>query len=1187
MYPQPPSAPLRLSQARKLNWVTVRTGGLEPVSRPLNMTANVPVPYDSSGFRPLPRPVRETPLDWNSLPETPFNLNHLLSKPLGFKTSVLASPALVRAAPLAAKSGTPLSVLDFGQAQGFHGKLVTGLLRDKNGLVWIASDVGLCRFDGEYIQTYIPGSASEIITGLTEDDRGRIWYIMQFGGIGMIDPVNGTISHSGVFSAPGNDVASMMKDDRGRIWVTNTTSGGVIIIDPETQTYRQLDQHTGLSGDVVPAALEDNHKNIWLTTIGGGVDMIDFKTGNIKCLKKTGGLSSDTLWSLGMDKTGRIWMAFPNGLDAIDADRGSIRQYTTTETANRFSFNLLPDNRNRIWMGTTQGVTLLDPVTERVRQIDQTQGLSGDVAVALLQDDAQRVWVGTAENGNTEGLSIIEQYGEMVHLLGRQSVSATFQDPDGKIWAGAGAGALGAGIQILDRRNNRIIHLNKRSGISNDFIQSFAEMGGDIGVTSNGGLDIIDVSHKKIEHIGRKEGLANDTIYSILRDNRGNLWLTGPSEGLDFIDSAKRTIKHAGMAEGLRDNDILDVKQDSRGLLWVATNTKGVDVIDPGNGTIRYLDNAPGLRDTCNRLLMPDKTGRMWIGTDKGIYVADAGQGTLVALTTAEGLSDNHIVSLSAYKDAVIAGTNHKVNIIGETPAGEWSVAVLDKSEGLHKETSSWNTDLVTQNGEFIWADNGITIINDIKADSDHPVTHITGIQVMSQFGYFGSRPGETEPEWQHGLRWDSVSGPYNLPVNLHIPHDRNYIQFQFAQAHWGRQDTVLYCYILEGVDKQWSAFTPNPFTENYLNLSPGVYTFKVCGKDRNGRWGKPASFRFTVMPPWWQTWWAYSLLILLAAAGLWGFIYLRSKRLVNENKILEHKIKLRTAEVLEQKEALVAQRDHLEKTLAELQSTQKQLMQSEKMASLGELTAGIAHEIKNPLNFVNNFAEVSIELSEELKEELDKLNLPPENKTYIDGLVADLVQNQQKINFHGKRADSIIKGMLQHSRTSTGQLEPVDINALADEYLRLSYHGLRAKDKSFNAKLETAFDTGLPPINIVPQDIGRVLLNLFTNAFYSVMQKKKNDPGNFQPTVSVSIQRIGNNVEIRVRDNGMGIPQSALDKIYNPFFTTKPTGEGTGLGLSLSYDIITKGHGGSLRAETTEGEFAEFILLLPLRQAT
>ncbi|MCZ2460991.1 MAG: hypothetical protein LC128_15330 [Chitinophagales bacterium] len=271
----------------------------------------------------------------------------------------------------------------------------------------------------------------------------------------------------------------------------------------------------------------------------------------------------------------------------------------------------------------------------------------------------------------------------------------------------------------------------------------------------------------------------------------------------------------------------------------------------------------------------------------------------------------------------------------------------------------------------------------------------------------------------------------------------------------------------------------------------------------------------------------------------------------------------------------LEAAKKQVDSTLTELQATQKQLIQSEKMASLGELTAGIAHEIQNPLNFVNNFSEVSKELLDEMKESMER----GDTEDAID-IMRDVIDNLEKINHHGKRADAIVKGMLQHSRTSSGQKELTDINALCDEYLRLAYHGLRAKDKSFNAKFETDFDESLPKINVVPQEIGRVILNLINNAFYAVNERKKlNEPG-YEPEVIVTTRKEKDKVEIKVKDNGTGIPSTIKDKIFQPFFTTKPTGSGTGLGLSLTYDIV-KAHGGEIKVETKEGEGTEFIIQL------
>jgi two-component system, NtrC family, sensor kinase len=306
-----------------------------------------------------------------------------------------------------------------------------------------------------------------------------------------------------------------------------------------------------------------------------------------------------------------------------------------------------------------------------------------------------------------------------------------------------------------------------------------------------------------------------------------------------------------------------------------------------------------------------------------------------------------------------------------------------------------------------------------------------------------------------------------------------------------------------------------------------------------------------------------YALLACLAILLLVAFFFYRNNQKEKKAKNL-----------------LQEQKDKVESTLTELKTTQAQLIQKEKLASLGELTAGIAHEIQNPLNFVNNFSELSVDLVKDLKDEFKKQD---KDEVYIDELFDDLSQNQEKINHHGKRASSIVKGMLEHSRASTGVKELTDINKLADEYLRLSYHGLRAKDKDFNADFTTEFDESLPKINVIPQDIGRVLLNLINNAFYAVNEKSKQNTEGvpFKPTVTISTQNIDYQIVIKIKDNGMGMPESVRTKVFQPFFTTKPTGQGTGLGLSLAYDIVTKGHGGTLEVVSTEGVGSEFIMCL------
>ena len=1178
-YLQPVTIPLQFSAEKKLTWDTTQKGTVKPVTRKLDLDALPSTPYDSNGFKPFTNKPAEVRFDFNSLPEAPFNLANLLSQPLHFKTSVLSITASAKMPAPNPQKGKPLSIADFGRLPGPNADFVGCVLKDKNGIMWLASVERVYRYDGTQIQTITVPGGPHLILGMVEDNEGRIWYIHP-GGIGMIDMLAGTNSYSTKITGPLNNICKLTKTENGFIWVANTADKAVSIIDPLTGTYKKLDIKTGLSDSTAFGMLEDENQNIWISTTNGGADIINLSTGKIKYLKKVHGLISDTITAMAKDKSGQVWIAEYSGrLNAVDVKRGIIKQYDHLQgiKKNNYTLNLMCDNKGRLWKGNGFGLEIIDPEKEMTRFISEKEGILGNVIAACTLDDYKRMWVGT-----NKGLNIIDQNGETVHPLGTTAIVSLMEDAVGNVWVATSEGAT-----IINAQKNSMRLLNKSNGLSNDFVQGFFKSNGKILVATNGGFNIIDPIAKTITSAGKKEGLINDTIYSLLQDKAGNTWLTGPSNGIDLIDSVTNNIRHVDIAGGLSDNNIQDIKQDKDGLIWLATFNGGVDVINLNNGNIKNLNKEPGLKDPCNKMLLPDKYGRMWIGTDKGIYVADTKQGTLTLISQKQGLSNNRILSLLGYNGSVIAGTGNKVSIITapDTSTKEWKISVLDKSEGLIKESNSWLSDAITSKGQYLWGDNGITIINEIKPNSDvaPAPTFITGIEVMTQPQYFINKPTLTDKDTLYtndtfyvkenipanigytvakGLTWDSVSGPFNLPVNLVIPYTSNYMHFKFVQASLSRPDTILYTYILEGVDKKWSAVTTNTITENYLNLSPGKYTFKVSSKGMDGKWSNPAAFSFTISPPWYQSWWAYTIFALLCAGILRAYIVFRSKQLKKENRILEEKVNLRT--------------DQLQKSLEDLKSTQAQLIQSEKMASLGELTAGIAHEIQNPLNFINNFSEVNTELIAEMKEEITKGNLEE-----VKSLADDIASNEQKINHHGKRADGIVKGMLQHSRSGNRQKEPTNINTLADEYLRLAYHGLRAKDKSFNATMKTDFDESVGSINLITQDIGRVILNLITNAFYAVTEKKKQQPEGYEPTVTVSTKKWMGKVEIRVKDNGSGVPQKVLDKIFQPFFTTKPTGEGTGLGLSLSYDII-KAHNGELKVETKEGEGAEFIIILP-----
>jgi len=397
------------------------------------------------------------------------------------------------------------------------------------------------------------------------------------------------------------------------------------------------------------------------------------------------------------------------------------------------------------------------------------------------------------------------------------------------------------------------------------------------------------------------------------------------------------------------------------------------------------------------------------------------------------------------------------------------------------------------------------------------------------------------------------------------LSYSQNSFVFNYAALNYKEPRQTKYEHFLVGYDKDWSRPSPITFAE-YQSLPFGEYIFRVRGITSNGIKTNETSYTFVINPPFWRTWWAYSIYGMILILGIIAVDRIQRRRL----KIKEQK--LISAQELEHAK-------EIEKAFKELKATQNQLIHAEKMASLGELTAGIAHEIQNPLNFVNNFSDVSVDLVEELDEEVYSGN--PE---VIKSISKDLKHNLEKIYHHGKRASSIVNGMLEHSRTGNNEKQATNINAMADEYIRLTYHGMKAKNDSFQAGFEVDLDENIGNINVVGKDISRVVLNLITNAFQAVFKKAQVsvDP-EYKPLVTISTKKLDGHVQIRVKDNGIGIPEDIKDKIFQPFFTTKPTGEGTGLGLSLSYDIITKGHGGELELETKEGEGSEFIIQLPV----
>lgn len=660
------------------------------------------------------------------------------------------------------------------------------------------------------------------------------------------------------------------------------------------------------------------------------------------------------------------------------------------------------------------------------------------------------------------------------------------------------------------------------------------------------------------ENTNDRTSLSSNRINRLAVDKEGIVWIGTGDRGLSSFNKQTGEFKQypyivndgtKKATNALDHRAVFSLYFDADGILWIGTSSGGLNRFDTKTKKFTsFLDLKKGFYSITT--IYEDSQKRLWAGSDlSGLFIFDRKTETFKRFSEKEGLLAS--VSVNIKEDT--AGNIWTFNERGMSRLNLGNNTITNFSEYADRGLFSSFKD-----GEGIFhffTQNGRVNFNPLQLNENR----IPPSVVIESVSY---KAADSKVDGDTTLFTDGRQ-------KITMAYNENKISFQFVALHFANSSQNKYAYQLEGYDKEWvQAGTQH--TANYSNLTAGTYEFKVKAANSDGVWNETgASITIVILPPWWNTWWAYCIYSILILGSIWFYIQYRSKSLRRENLLLEEKVSLRT--------------EQLQQSIIDLKATQTQLIQSEKMASLGELTAGIAHEIQNPLNFVNNFSEVSNELIDEVLEERSK-EKGKRDEGLESELLSDIKQNLQKINYHGQRAADIVKGMLQHSRSSTGKKEPTDINALCDEYLRLSYHGLRAKDKSFNATMKTDFDETIGNINIIPQDIGRVVLNLLTNAFYAVNEKSKTQSQKsettYSPTVSISTKKVDDKVEIKVTDNGNGISQAFIDKIFQPFFTTKPTGQGTGLGLSLSYDIV-KAHGGELMVESKEGHGTTFTIIL------
>lgn len=1048
---------------------------------------------------------------------------------------------------------------------GLSNKELTRILQDREGFMWFGTGYGLNKYNGYDFTVFKhdPKNPSHSIQGsgervIHEDKQGDLWVVTWGGGgLNKIDKRTGRIT-------PYPDHLNttflcLYEDQQGIFWIG--TGKGLVKFNPKTKKFTLFN-----NTDYANVVLEDASGKLW--AFGKNIFQFDRNTGKFSLvLQQVITDSSYSLSSALLDKEGVFWIGTKGkGLFKLNTKNkfyhllpynpGGLVNQTINDNG------IYEDSENFLWLATTEGLQRIDRKSSEVITYRSNPILPGTLSSNNIQSVYKgqdgTLWVGT-DNGINKAIAQVKPFHKyqvsvttLPVRLKENQIQTIVQDYTGIVWLGGPKGLYKFNPATLQIKHVDANPANSGSLTSEGVKTIYEDRMGQLWVSTKEAL------HRLNRRTGKFVRYATDfQVIAVDETPDGILWIAtrldqwhGAIAYLDAVTDKFRYYYPANNNHGLNNSNLSALIASRTGDIWVGTLGGGINRLNPKTGKFIYYKPdyplTPGnMNDDHITALYEDLKGFIWIGTNKsGLNRFDPETKRFINFAAQDGLPSNRITSIiSDAKGDIWFGTSNGISRFKYSAGTFRNFGV---SDGLPDNTFYSGSIYNRQGQLLLGSHNGfVTFHPDSLTDNvTPPRVYLVGLKVLEK-----SRL---------------------LPANtLELSYQENFLSFDFVALNYNSPEKNQYAYLLENLDKHWIYSNTRRYA-SYTGLAPGKYIFRVKASNNDGVWNeKGASLTIIIHPPWWRTWWAYLFYGFCFLTALFLFGSYQRRHLVQQERARTRQKELEQAR-------------EIEKAYHELKSTQVQLIQREKMASLGELTAGIAHEIQNPLNFVNNFSEVSEELCQELQEELHHPAMPEENKKVLLDLVEDLTKNQQKIKYHGKRADSIIKNMLLHSRISTGQKEPTDINALADEYLRLSYHGLRAKDKAFNVILKTDFNNSIGKIEVVPQEIGRVLLNLFNNAFYATQQKRSQLNGQYQPEVQVSTKNLGDQIEIRIRDNGSGIPDNVKSKIFQPFFTTKPTGQGTGLGLSLSYDIITKSHGGELNFNSVAGEFTQFIVLLP-----
>ena len=1089
----------------------------------------------------------------------------------------------------------------FGPAYGFT--------QDQQGYIWFSSFTkGLIRYDGKTFKTFRhdpekPNSpASNMIISMTTDLPGNIW-LAHFGeGLDKFDPVTNTFTHFKHHKTDANSLISdttfsLMVDHTGKLWLG--TSKGLQSFDSKTGKFthfqKKINDKPVNTSTAVFTVYEDKQGIIWYSTGDfmankagelDGLFRLDPSTGKQTFYKadplNTASLSDPFVTAVFEDTRGNFWVGTKgNVLHLLDRKTGRFTRHlydplqpgklsgppvSKSDSTDAISF-IGEDHAGKLWIGSFEnGINWYDPATKQlnhygmVKDQKDNPAFAKDTLTGFKEAGGVRFMVAADSTGWITTLSgniYKVAYGKKTipYVPNKKYVNAFYLEPNGNIlWFGTDSGLV-----RKDLANNSFkifTHDPKKPGSLNNnaVVAITADENGKLYIgTHVGGLDLFDPVTEKftlIKPLNPAPGSIMDSLHFVFIENDRNLWLAGES-GLARVDrnTHQFTVYRATKEneKGIIGPTVYCIAKDKKNNLWFA-NLGGLDRFISDSNAFRHY-----LKGYSVRAVLVDTKGKIWAGTDIGLFQYDESKDQFIAFSSPVFSAGIETILNLLEDDLQNIWITTSNAILKMSPDRE-RIQMFNAGYGILSSNWNWLNNYKASDGRlFMGGSRGYYMFKpeELTVSTPPPLLHFSQLIIGSKDIFPGGEGILSAPIWK--------------TEKIQLAHNQNTFSLDFIALNYNADDLIKYQYQLENFDPGWNNLGTD-HKASFFNVPPGNYILRVRAINGEGTVTEK-KLSITINPPWWKTWWAYCVYALLFGGSIWAYVQYRSKALRRENLVLEQKVEHRTQQ--------------LQQSIESLKAAQAQLVQSEKMASLGELTAGIAHEIQNPLNFVNNFSEINKELLLEMREEMEKGNLED-----AKALANDVIDNEEKINHHGKRADGIVKGMLQHSRSTSGQKELTDINNLCDEYLRLSYHGLRAKDKSFNAKFETDFDKSIGKINVVPQDLGRVILNLINNAFYAAADRKKENEAGYEPTVTVITSKTDKGIEIKVKDNGKGIPKNIVDKIFQPFFTTKPTGEGTGLGLSLSYDIV-KAHGGELMVETTpapsEKAGTVFTISLPM----